>query len=327
MFTLNTVASPLQCFNLFQSVERGSIEFLADKIDQINELKGQGLIFSESLNQKLQSRDYYQPLFKKIVSRYYRFKIKKILNKINEMDQNIEPTAKIDNYELDILADRLLKLSFLNDPEVFKDVSILDRNIIFNARKSVLSQGLVNYLFRDTRQSFKKETKIRIIFEVIMKPFKDEYFRWSYAMFVAPKLRGSVIPSALAEKILIDGLDAHRNEVTPYLMTVHGKFAFNKLSSFYNWFIVLSLVSIIPVGLYYYKEARETGVKKAVNQLSQVEASTRKTAETPSEQITAEFHMANIIQNLETKLHRSLNQEEKDQVRQYVEKKYHVKFN
>jgi len=327
LFTINTVASPLQCFNLFQNYERGSIEFLADKIDQINEFKGQGLIFSESLNQKLQSRDYYQPVFKKITSRYYHFKIKRILDKINEMDQNIKTTAEVDRYELDILVDKLLKLTFLNDPEVFKESSILDRDIIFNARKSVLSQGLVNYLFKDVRQTFKKETKIKIVFELILKPFKDEYFRWTYAFLVAPKLKGSVLPAALAEKVLLDGLDAHRAELAPYLKTVHGKYVFNKLSSFYNWFIVLSLVSVIPVTLYYYHQARDEGIDKAVKQLSAVELSTRKAAETSAELITAQLHYANVVKNLEEKYNRNLTPEETAKVRIYIEKKYNVVLN
>ena len=327
LFTINTVASPLQCSNLFQSPERGSIEFLANQIDQINESKGQGLIFSESLNQKLQSRDYNQPLFKKVISRYYRFKIKRILDKINDMDQNIDTAANIDRYELDIMVDKLLRLSFLNDPNVFKESSIADRNIIFNARKAILSQGLVNYLFKDSRQSFKKETKVKIIFELILKPFKDEYFRWSYAFLIAPKLKGSVLPSALAEKILIDGIDAHRAELQPYLTTVHGKFIFNKLSSFYNWVIVISLVSIVPVSMYYYNQARDAGIKKAVSQLTNVELSTRKAAETPAEVIKAEMHFANMVHNLERKYNRSLTSEELLKVRLYIEEKYNVELN
>jgi len=324
ILSLNTLASSLQCSNLFSQFNRGSVESLAYHIDLLNESKANGQIFSQSLSGILYQQSYYKPSFKKVAKTYYQRKLKSILNELNKMDQNTDSTATIDQYELDILIDRLLRLSFINDPSINNQLSTYDKNIIFNAKKSILSYGLLNYFFKDIRKMYKKETKIKIIFELILKPFRDEYFRWTYAMLIAPKLRGSVIPAALAEKILLDGLEAHRDELKPYLTTIHGKHIFNKLSSFYNWFIVFSIASIIPAGMYYYNQIKQDGINKAVKQLHEVELSTRKTAEITPEQIAAQFHLANMVNNLQIKYNRKLTSEEIEVIKKYISDKYKV---
>jgi len=297
---------------------RGTVESLTQKIDQMNE-DVNSTLFSKSLLEVFNKQEYAKSSFKGLFKKYLVFKLNRTLKNINGMDQNVNPDAEINKYELDILVDRLLKYSFLSDSEQIKQLSIPDRAIFLSAQRAALSKGLENYLSKDTR--FKKESKFKIL-SYLLIPFKDEYLRWSYALLMAPKLKGSVLPMALAQDILINGIEKNRDALKPYIKTTYGKYAFNKLSSFYNWFIVISLASIIPVGVYKYNEAVETGQKQAVMMLQKIADSTHKSAQTDFKLLEFDLYREQLVYNLEIKKNRKLTADELSVVDKYVAKKY-----
>ncbi len=83
------------------------------------------------------------------------------------------------------------------------------------------------------------------------------------------KIVGISIPVELAEKIALDGLDAHRAEVEKYLPKIRNKAVSNQFSRVINSLMLSALITVGPYLVYdnYITEAKNSEVQ-AVQQLS-----------------------------------------------------------
>lgn len=224
-----------RCFDLFATAQTGTVQYYAEFIDSLNKQSNQ-IIFSQALSEKI-NPTFDDMVFKDRVSaRFQAYKLKRLLKQLKNADG-------IDAYDFEVLATKLERLTFLTDPTVTNSMSAVDKAVYKQAQHSILAKGLENFLF-DSTIAASKSMK-RKIFDLIMVPFKEIYFRWSYAYLSMPKLNGAVLPTELALKIAWSGIEANRVELAPYLKDIKFKKYFNQFSKTYNWM----LVSAIFVGL------------------------------------------------------------------------------
>ena len=211
----------------------------------INEKYSQKL-FTSSVDEKIQQSSF--------VSRGYK------LFKLKRMFRNLEKNGSgFDNFELASFVYKLDKLAFADAVE--KNLSRAEKTVLSEARRSVMSEGIIRHFELDKSKSgfFKKFGQY---FSVATS---WKYWRWSFAWMGMPKLVGTALPPELAHRILLDGLDAHRTEVEKYLPQIRNRAFFNTFSKVYNIALVASLFTVVPYLTHdFYQEQMKIGQENAL---------------------------------------------------------------
>ncbi len=227
------------CLMLFE--RESAIEILSI----INEKYSQK-IFTSSVDENIQQSSF--------VSRSYKlFKLKRLF-------KNLEKNgSSFDNFDLAAFVYKLDKLAFADAVE--KDLSRAEKTVLSEARRSLMSEGIVRHFELDKSKSdfFKK---FGFYFS---QAASWKYWRWSFAWMGMPKLVGTALPPELAHKILLEGLDAHRNEVEKYLPQIRNRAFFNTFSKVYNIAVVASLFTVVPYLTHdFYQEQIKIGQENAL---------------------------------------------------------------
>ncbi len=247
--------------NFLVKLTDGKIEpvQVAAILDYLN-LKFNKFMFSDSVMDRMDPKTSDLAFASRTKARYQAFKLKRILKELTD--------TSTEKYELDNLAKRLVDLTFLSDPTVTKEMSFNDKKLYRQAQMSIIRNGLERFLFNDKPVP---PTLKRKIFNLVLVPFKQQYFRWTMAFIYMPKLNGIVMPYELAAKIAWYGLDANRDALKPYVKTILGKSYFNVFSSVYNWSLVTALFVGLPTyGVYKWDQWSEEGFQKVRPALEQM---------------------------------------------------------
>lgn len=268
--TINSEAQGLRCFDLFAqsqvASQKNSAPFYAEVIDSLNE-KYNSFLFKKSLSEILAPQLNDAPFFERTVARYQAYKLRKVLKDLHEFDQYLNPRAEIDVYALEKLSVKLEKLSFLSDPSVTENMSYTDKILFRQAQHSLLSQGLKRFLF--SNEPLPAPSKLKRIYKLVITPFKDIYFRWTYAVLVAPKLNGATIPFEIMEKVVWEGYENNKALLAPYLLKTQSKHFFNVFSTSYNWIMVGTLLfTVNHLAQTTYHDVYLAGREKAVQMLT-----------------------------------------------------------
>ena len=249
----------LQCAALFS--RPSAVEFLTE----IN-TRYEHSFFSKSADEQIQTSN--------AVARYYKlFKLKRLFKDLEKNGKNF------DQYELADFVYRLDRLAFadvvLQNPQLSGKLSRLELEALSQARRSVLSQGLIKYLALDTkRPGFWK--KFGYYFG---QTLSWKYWRWPRAWLIMPKLVGTSLPPELAEKILLEGLDRHRSEVDKYLPALASRSYFNSFSKIYNTLVLTSMLTVVPYMTHdFYQEQVKLGEQNAAQMLSPLVKTTEEMA-------------------------------------------------
>ncbi len=238
VISLSTRAAPL-CSELFQ--RESAIEILTT----INEKYSQQL-FDRSIDENIQKSSA-------LARSYKLFKLKRIFKDLEKNGRGF------DNFELASFVYKLDKLAFADAVET--DLSFTEKRILSEARRSLLSEGIIKHFGLDNPKSgfFKK---FGFYFS---QSLSWKYWRWSTAWLGMPKLVGIALPPELAHKILLEGLDAHRVEVEKYLPQIKNRGFFNVFSKVYNVALITSLFTVVPYMTHdFYQEQMKLGQENAL---------------------------------------------------------------
>lgn len=241
--SLTTGAAP-SCQAIFE--RKTTQDFLA----QINEKYGH-IFYQKSIDENIQKSFY---LSKKIKL----YKLARMLKKLEKRSDSY------DAHDISQFVFKLDRLAFadtiLNNPELSAQVSKRDQLILSEARRSVLTDGIVKYFEID--QSHTTFWKKMLFY--LSESTSWKYWRWTQAMIYMPKLMGVSLPKDLAEKLLIDGLDEHRAELERYVPAVKSRAYFNSFSKLYNSAVVAALLTVVPYMTHsYYVEQMKIGEANA----------------------------------------------------------------
>ncbi len=312
--TINSEAAGLRCFDLFsvQSItnKKSAPLLYAEALDQLNE-KYNLFLFKENLADILQPDFTDSTITERTVARYQAYKLRKILKQLTYHDQFLKANSEseLNIYELEQIAVRLEKLSFLTDESVTRNMTKSEQILFRQAQHSLLSQGLAKFLFSEEAQPTK--SKIKKVYRFIMTPFKDIYFRWTYAIAMAPKLNGSVIPYDVIEKVVWNGYDENKILLEPYLKKSLTKYYFNTFSSIYNW--TMASVIIFSAGQFFnttYHDVYLQGQVKAEQILSPNLQNSEKLAKNDWHQYKQDLRLQNAIKEFKALYQRDPNPEE-----------------
>lgn len=239
LFLSLSTQAKTSCLMLFE--RESSIEIL----NIINEKYSQKL-FNSSVDENIQQSSF--------ISRGYKlFKLKRLF-------RNLEKNGSgFDGFELATFVYRLDKLAFADAVE--KNLSRTEKTVLSEARRSVMSEGIIRHFELDkARSGFFK--KFGVYFSVASS---WKYWRWSFAWMGMPKLVGTALPPELAHKILLEGLDQHRTEVEKYLPQLRSRSFFNTFSKVYNIALVTSLFTVVPYLTHdFYQEQMKIGQENAL---------------------------------------------------------------
>lgn len=234
--SLNAAASP-RCSVLFKP---DAVQILSDINDKYS-----SLIFNESVDENIKNSSF-------LIRSYKLFKLKRLLR---DLEKNGEG---FDSFELSNFVFKLDKLAFAE--AVDNKLSLNEKAILSESRRSVMSEGLIQYFGLNKSKSgfFKKFSYY------FSQSISWQYWRWTFAWMGMPKLVGTVLPPELAHKILLDGVDAHRFELEKYLPQIKSRTYFNKFSKIFNIVLVTSLFTIVPYMVHdYYQEQMKIGAEQA----------------------------------------------------------------
>lgn len=203
-------------------------------------------IFTSSVDENIQQSSS--------VSRSYK------LFKLKRMFKNLEKNGSgFDNFELASFVYKLDKLAFAEAVE--KDLSRAEKTVLSEARRSLMSEGIIRHFELDKSKTGFLQ-KFGRYFSVASS---WKYWRWSFAWLGMPKLVGTALPPELAHRILLEGLDAHRGEVEKYLPQIRNRAFFNTFSKIYNIALVASLFTVVPYLTHdFYQEQIKIGQENAL---------------------------------------------------------------
>ena len=243
-YTLGAGAA-LQCRSLIAPPT--AQEFL----QEINDRHAQQL-FTTTPQEKFKSSFYLSQKFK--------------LFRLKRMMKNLEKNARgFDDYDLNKFVYKLDRLAFAdsvaNDPSSGNKYSRAELAVVADARRSLLADGIIRYFEIDTTRSTLWKKSMHYLGQAV----SWKYWRWSQAAFYMPKFMGKSLPPALAEKILLEGLNRHRTEVERYIPAIRGRTYFNQFSRFYNTAVLVSLFTVVPYLTHnYYVSQTQAGERNAV---------------------------------------------------------------
>ncbi len=251
VLSINSEAQ-LRCFNLFTTEEIGTSKYYATVMDALNE-KYNNFLFNENFAEKLENNFENKSFTAQTKARYQTFKLRRAL-------KTLKSVGAWDRYDFDNFSRRLEQLTFLTDLSLLKDMSRQDKILYSQARHSLISKGLEEFLFSGSKapESVKKKA-----FNWFMVGL-NEVSRWSFALLYMPKLDGSLMPIDVAAKIAWEGLDNNRQLLEPYKKHSQFKSYFNIFSSTYNWAVVGAIFIALPAyGYLTFKDLQETGNQQA----------------------------------------------------------------
>jgi hypothetical protein len=199
--------------------------------DELNRVSNGGLYGDKSLYEMLTRDNSDRPLSERVQFGFQKWKLKRNLKPLKDLN-------KMDRYELENFSAKFRKLKFVFDPSANKNMTTDDQDLVRAIQHSIVTLG-----FEQNQNS--QAVKSRL-YKFVSTVFHEKYWRWTW--IVVPKLNGVVIPFDLAMKAARDGIDAHREELAPYLTKVRGKAMFNELSRVCN----LTLAALVFIGLPYY---------------------------------------------------------------------------
>lgn len=239
-----SMASGPSCQALFPQTKKEIIDTYAVTLDQLNK-DYNSFLFNKNLTEVLNPDTASSPFFERTQARYQAYKLRKILNQLFEHDSYSNPKAnELDRYSIEKLAVKIEKLTFLADESVTTKMSIAEKIVYRQAQHSLLAQGLEQFLF--SNESKPSPSVLRKVYSAVMTPFRDQYFRWVYAIGFMPKLNGFVIPLEVIERVVWNGYAKNTDLLRPYLAKTQTKYFFNVFSSTYNW--VLAGIVLTAVG-------------------------------------------------------------------------------
>lgn len=224
-----------------------SLYFAPSAVDILTEINQayENKIFKNSIDENIQSSFW-------LVRSYKLFKLKRLLKNLEKEG------ASFDKFELNKFVYKLDLLVFSNAAE--SKLSKYESQVLSEARRSLLQQGIIKFFELD-----KPKTGLKKYLSYLTPAVSWQYWRWSMALMGMPKLVGTSFPAELAHKVLIEGLDSHRDEVEKYLPQIRGREYFNLFSRAYNKAIILSLFTIVPYMLHDYSQMQiEIGNERAV---------------------------------------------------------------
>lgn len=253
---MSAEAAPQCSFVFSETIKEESSKENLDSISQ----KMDQFIFSGS-PENLQDVFKNSPWF---LQKYKTWRLKRLLNQIHDLDSMSEFDVSVFAYKLDQL---VLMQAAESSPEFLKKLSSSEKIILSAARRSLIENGLIDFMkvFKDENTSSVFWQKLNKAFSVA---FDYQYWRWMNPFYMS-KLVGASLPPELAQKIALDGLNAHRAEAEKYLPLLKTKNYFNQFSKIYNYTILISLFTVFPyMTNYYYEQKVAQGAQSAVAALN-----------------------------------------------------------
>lgn len=332
-FTQNSEAQ-LRCFNLFatnqqdyqtskpkKEIKEKKIQNDAKIIDAINSYYNQN-IFEKNFSAVLNG--YSKNIFEDVKLSYQAAKLRKALKELkNAGDWN--------DYEFENFSKKLLKISFLSNPEVIDKMEPAERAIFLQAKHTALTEGLKSFFFEGTNTSEKVQ---RTVFQWIKFPFQKVYLRWLIAPVKMPTLNGTVISLPDAEKLLWSGTKNNPEIVAKYKLsglydyldfrnktfrdyfnvfsTAQGKQAFNTyLSPMYNWSILSAvIISFSAYSYLTYGEIMEAADQKSQQTMAPTVKFSEDAAKADYNDFALKRDIANYTSVVQMKYHRDPTPEE-----------------
>lgn len=326
LFTFqNSEAQGLRCFDLFAQhakfeKPKHSADFYAEALDSLNE-KYNRFLFTENLSEALHPQLDALSFFEATQARYNAFRLKRKLIQLHEFDSYLNPNAdRTDVYALEKLAVKLEKLTFLNDTSLTHSLGLYDRAVLNQARHSLFAGGLQNFLFSGAPMpSPGVVAKMMTPFRVT---FKEVYLRWVFAMGYMPKLNGAVIPFEIIEKVVLNGYEANKDLLKPYLVTTRGKAFFNVFSSSYNYILAGILAyNAVELTRYTYQDVYLKGIEKAVTILTPMMENAQKLESTDFKKLKQQHELEISIQKIRDKYNREPLPEEIEILKSLIQSK------
>ncbi len=322
----NSEANALRCSDLFNArIEitkaKNSAPHYAQALDRLNE-KYNHFLFNKSLQESLMPNLNGLSFFEATQARYNAFRLKRTLIKLHEFDQYLNPNAnrEEDLYALEKIAVKLEKLTFLNDSSVTQKMNIVERMDFYQAKHSLLSQGLVRFLFDN--EPAPPSGVVRKVLTPFRLALKEVYFRWVFALGYMPKLNGSVIPFEIIEKVVLEGYEQNKNLLKPYLLSSRGKAFFNVFSSSYNYILAgLLAFNAIELGKYAYQDVYLNGIEKAESMLLPLHENADQLAQTNFKDSRKQKALESSIEGFINRFHRPPTPEEIEILKALIETK------
>lgn len=326
LVTLNSEAQGLRCFDLFAqnqvTAKKDSYRFYAEAIDSLN-AKYNGMLFKKNVSDILEPQLADSPFWERTSMRYRAYKLRKVLKKLHDFDQYLNSSAEADVYSLEKISVQLEKLTFLTDESVIQKMSLSDKILYRQAQHSLLSQGLARFLF--SNDPLPPPSTFKKIYTFVMIPFRDIYFRWTYAAINLPKLDGAVIPLEVLEKIAWEGVDNNRELLAKYLLKSQSKYFFNVFSVSYNWIMAGTL--FVAAG-HFADSAYDVyaqGQIKAQQMLEPGLEQSSKIAQTDWVQFKQKRRLENFLIEFRNEYHREPTAEEMTWINQLIDAPYNQK--
>lgn len=320
LVTIHSEASGLRCFDLFATNQanskKESAQFYAEALDSLNE-KYNHFLFKENLADILEPKTQDAPFFERTKARYQAYKLRKTIKALFDFDTYSNRKADIDIYTLEKLAVKIEKLSFLSDESVTEKMTISEKILYRQAQHSLLSQGLAKFLF--SNEPLPPPSKLKKIYKLIMTPFKDIYFRWTYALVILPKLNGATIPLEVIEKVVWEGYEQNKSLLEPYLLKTQSKYFFNIFSTSYNW--IMAGTILFGVGQFVnstYYDVYIQGQVKAEQMLSPNLEQSEKMATKDWQQYQQEKRLENFLTEFKLKYQREPTSEEMQMIQKLI---------
>ncbi|MGZ3726755.1 MAG: hypothetical protein ACXWPX_10185 [Pseudobdellovibrio sp.] len=218
----------------------------------------------EQINDRYEQAFYKNTPDENIQKSFFLAKKYKLWRLKRMFKQLAKNASSYDKYDINQFVYKLDQLAFadtvLNDPETSKNLSARDLQVLSEARRQVLADGIVKYFGIDqNRTGFWKQA-----IHYLSESASWKYWRWTQAAFYMPKLVGLSVPPELAEKLLLDGIEPHRAELERVIPNVRNREYFNQFSKFYNAAVLVSLLTVVPYMTHnYYVEQMHKGDAQA----------------------------------------------------------------
>lgn len=289
----------LSCTDLFQ-FKKNTAAYFAEQIDRLNQ-DNHNLLFQKNLVESVNPLLKDKTLTTQVQLQYQSLKLKWLL-------RDLKSVEGFDKYDLENFSKKLERLAFLTSSDVTKKMSLQDKSIYQQARHSLLVDGLESYFFSNTNTPLSVRQKV---FNLIMLPFQDIYFRWTYALFYMPKLNGAIMPPEIAAEVLWKGVNNTRELTKPYLIQTQGKYFFNVFSSAYNWTLVSAIFIGLPAFSYLtFSDLTEKGEKQAVQLFTPMLEHSKKSAEINYHELSKDKDEQYFYEEFKRQNNREPNQQE-----------------
>lgn len=331
LMVFQTQAASLSCLSLFNSNEtsvktstsqreaiRQATMAYARSLDELNN-QHQNFLFKENLQNLLQPDFSKLDFLDKTKALYKSYKLRKILKQLFAYDPilNSKNDGSINTYDIENLAVKLEKLSFLMDQSAYEGLPYTEKVLYKQMQHSLLTKGLTDFLFSDQPQT--SSSKIKIILDKIMTPFKEQYFRWSYALIKMPKLNNALIPYEIIQKVILNGYENSQLELKPYILKSNAQSIFNNFSTAYNTFILSSAIFAISQLAYStYTDIYIPGQIHAQQMLEPGLKQSEELAKTDFEKLSNDLRLNYFIIEFKKQKHRDPTTKEIEMARQLI---------